>query len=117
MDELALAHRLVALVRSAQEQQQEDGHPLAIDRVFVRLGRILHLDPDTLEVAFDEVTQGTPLEGTGLALIANSGRAFCVPCGEEFTPYRRTDPCLRCGQHKWIPLEGDEVEIVELEVA
>mgnify|MGYP006289120161 FL=1 len=112
MHELSLARGLLDVVAAAAHQHEAH----RVTQVRVRIGSLAHVDPEALRLAFAAASQGSIAQGALLSLERPSGRAFCVPCGEEFDVKDRAAPCPRCDRHQWLLLHGEEMRVVDVEV-
>lgn len=113
MHEVALARNLVDIVAEATRGQNAS----RVRRVIIELGALAHVDPVALGHAFDVASESTPVvRGAELVLETTTATAFCVICGDEFSPESRDRPCPQCQQHQWILLDGEQMRVVECEV-
>lgn len=112
MHEAALCQSLVDIIR---DQQRERGFT-RVQRVFVELGALGHVDPHALEFAFEVARQNSPAAQALLEIEIVEGRAWCTDCSELVTIERRGDPCPGCGGYGMIVEQGDELRLKELEV-
>ncbi len=112
MHELSLARGIVELV----EEQARAQAFSRVRRIFLQIGALAHVEPHALTFGFDSVSRGTVAEGATLEIARPAGRGTCTDCGEEFVVAARGDGCARCGSHRWLLVDGDQMRVTELEV-
>ena len=105
-----------SIVRSMRRIQAENGYP-AVHEVTVEIGAHQLVVPDSLEMAFTALTDGTEFEGAVLIQKSVPARALCIDCEVEQERSELFDPCKECGSHNFRMLSGMELNIIEMEVA
>jgi hydrogenase nickel incorporation protein HypA/HybF len=113
MHEMALAQGIVEIV---EEHAKRLGFP-RIRRLRVAIGDLSHVEPRALAFGFDAASRGTAAEGAELALQRVPGRATCLDCGGTFPLANRAAPCPECAGHKIIVIEGEEMRVLDMEIA
>ncbi len=113
MHELALSQGIVDVVC----RQAETGGACRVLRVRIAIGALSSVAPNAIEFCFDAVSRGTLAEGARLEIDRPPGRAHCLSCETVVTIAGRECPCPLCGEHRWVLVGGDDLRVLELEVA
>ena len=113
MHELSIALNLVEIAESAAREQ----NVTHVEAVHLRLGVFSGVMPESLEFAYDVVTQGTMLAGSRLIIEEQPLVIYCPLCQLE----RKLDTiqsleCPVCGIASNEIRQGQEIEIAYLEV-
>jgi hydrogenase nickel incorporation protein HypA/HybF len=103
-------------IEIAVEQAKAQGAQ-QIHRVNMRVGTLAGVIPDSLEFAFDIVTQGTMAEGAKLEIEHIPAQCHCTQCGSDFEPKDFFYECPNCGSLNVELLHGKELELAYLEVS
>lgn len=109
MHELAITESIVAAVR-----ERLPDTPIRV--LWVQIGQLSGVVPDSVRFCFDLVTAGTTLEGARLEIEQPPGRVRCRSCADEFDTNDMIALC-RCGSADMEPLRGTELRIRQVEVA
>jgi hydrogenase nickel incorporation protein HypA/HybF len=109
MHELSIA---CAIAEIAEEQ----GAERRVVAVHVRVGHLRQVVPSALELAFELVTQGTPLEGARLELEAVPVAGRCNACGRQGALEAFPIGCAACGSVDVQVCAGEELTVEELEI-
>ncbi len=113
MHEMSLTE---SIVRILDEQAGMHGFT-KIKTVWLEIGELSHVDPESILFCFDAVSRGSPAAaGAKLEIIRVPGNAWCLDCAESVAIGRRGDPCPRCGGHDLAVTGGEELRVKELEV-
>jgi hydrogenase nickel incorporation protein HypA/HybF len=83
--------------------------------VYLEIGPLSGVVPESVRFCFDLVTEGTSLAGAKLDISQPSPRCECVDCGREFEPDGPI-PLCPCGSTAVSVLAGDELRITAVEV-
>ena len=112
MHELSIAQSIVTI---AVEHLPPE--PSATVRsVRVKIGELAGVVPDSLEFCFSAVTAGTRLEGAHLEIERVAARARCSSCGTTSAVDGFAFLCEHCGGAGLTLIEGDELQVTELEL-
>lgn len=84
--------------------------------VYLEIGPLSGVVPDSVRFCFDLVTEGTNLAGAKLEISQPNARCACADCGHEFAPDGPI-PICRCGSTAVSVLSGQELRITAVEVA
>jgi hydrogenase nickel incorporation protein HypA/HybF len=88
-----------------------------VHRVNVRIGQFRQVVPDSLQFAWELLTDGTDLAGSVLAIDHVPAVIECTGCGELTTLDWPAMACARCGGLDVRLIKGQELMIVSLDVA
>lgn len=113
MHELSLCEGILQIV----EEQARSGAVERVRAIWLEVGQLAGVELSALRFGFEVVTRGSVAEGARLEIIGRPGRAWCLPCGEEIALAGRQEPCPRCGSHQLQVVGGEELRVVEMEVA
>lgn len=108
MHELALT---CAIVESAEEA----ANGRRVLRVALDIGRLSGVMTEAIRFCFDEVANGTLVEGAFLDIREIDGRARCRHCGAEFATPDLYTACV-CGAFDIERLRGEELTIKSIEL-
>lgn len=113
MHELSLCERLIDLLQ--EESQRHAFH--RVTRIRLAVGRFACVDPDALRFAFDVVRRDTLAEGATVDIQQPPGLVWCEDCSSEREVPTRVSPCPVCGGLRLSPRGGEDLTLVELELA
>ena len=113
MHELSLAGGVLKVVEDAAVRE-----PFArVLKLHLEVGKLAGVELRALRFALEAIAPGTLLEGAELEIGEPQGRAWCMGCSTEVEIAQRGDPCPSCGAHWLAPQGGDELRVVDLQVA
>jgi hydrogenase nickel incorporation protein HypA/HybF len=84
--------------------------------VYLEVGALSGVVPDSIRFCFDLATEGTGLAGARLEITEPPARCRCRACGAEFQPDSPVVLCP-CGSPDVAVLSGEELKIVSVQVA
>ena len=99
---------------AAEEMKRHGASRLTLLRL--RYGELDNVQPDSMRMAFDAMTGGTPSEGARLELVEEPLLLRCPICQNAFHPSRRDAmfaPCPSCGNTASYSVEKGEGIILE----
>jgi len=105
----------LSLIEVAQDVLRENGGS-RVSALTVRLGQWSAVVPEALHAAFPAAAEGTPLEGARLSIVRVAGVGECPQHGPVTLEPTRGLRCPICGAPTPRLLEGDELELDELEI-
>ena len=109
MHEFSIAEALLdQVVRYAPRGPRVSG-------VDIRVGALRGLDPEAMQMSWQAVTIGTPLDGVVLSVDQLPWTITCSDCGRVWASPVPFVSC-ECGNETPAPVGGDELEIVSLTV-
>lgn len=116
MHEASIALSLVETACEViQEHAQERGGVQATG-ITVKIGQWSSVVPEALQAAFPACAQGTPLAGAVLNIVRVSGLAQCPNHGPVTLQLSQGLRCPICGAPTPELLQGDELELDEIEL-
>jgi hydrogenase nickel incorporation protein HypA/HybF len=107
--ELSIADAVVAVAC-----RHADGR--RVMRVELKVGHLRQVVPGALELAFELVAEGTPVEGAELAIEEVPARVSCRLCAAESRVTEFPFACASCGSLDVDPVAGDELFVDALEL-
>lgn len=113
MHEMSLTEGVVRIL-----EEQAAAHGFAkVKTVWLEIGELSNVDPDSMLFCFDAVAKGSAVAAEAkLEVVRVAGQAFCLGCGGTVAVSNRFDPCPQCGGHGLRITAGDEMRIKEIEV-
>lgn len=113
MHELSIA---LSLVEGAEEHAKRLGESRVV-AIHVRVGPLSGVAPDALLFAYDLACEGTLLEGSRLTIEHAPVLIHCSHCDSETVPESlQSMSCSVCGHPPACVVQGEELELVALEV-
>ena len=109
MHELAIAEALVSIAT-----RHAGGR--TVRKVEVRVGHLRQVVPSALELSFELVAHGTPVEGAELELTEVAAEGRCRGCDAETVLRSFPLTCGRCGGFDVEVIAGEELSVEALEV-
>ena len=114
---------MAEVVNVALETSRRAGDP-GVARIHIEVGEFAVASRDSLEMAFEVLTRGTPLEGTRLDISEVSGHAVCDACGFEGSAAELGDdlsepPTLLLCPHCGAPLRvtsGAGISVIDVQL-
>lgn len=110
MHEMGLCEAVLSVVRDVSDDAP-------VRRVRLRVGRRQAVVPDVLEFCWRMVAQGTGAADADLELTEVPVRVRCRSCGAEGEVDGGTLACPGCGATRVEAVAGDELDVVEIELA
>ena len=112
MHEMSIAQSIVEIV---EDVRREHGDP-RVEKVFVTIGKLVGIVPDSLEFSFQAITAGTRLDGAELVIEKVPIRARCRGCDHTFEVESFVFRCERCEGTSLEIVAGNELVVREIEV-
>ena len=113
MHELSIASGILEIVTDRLREAGGD----RVTAVTVRVGRLASVQEEPLRMAFEAVSEGTPLDGADLRVVAVPLRVHCPRCGiERDLPGIGRLACPACGTPTGDLRGGGELEIESIEL-
>ncbi|OAN11305.1 hydrogenase nickel incorporation protein HybF [Photobacterium jeanii] len=112
MHEMSLSMETVDLI-AAQTRQKGFNK---VTKVWLEIGVLSCVEPDTIAFCFDLAAKETLVEGAELEIVSKEGKALCYDCDQTVALAKRGDSCPLCQGYKLKVLQGDEMRIKEIEV-
>ena len=111
MHEVGIAEYLVEV---AEEHLQRVPHG-PVRALHVRIGEMAGVNPDSLEFAFECLTNGTALEGAALAVERVPLAVDCDACGQRTPVADYVFRCASCGAETVRIASGREMQFVSID--
>jgi hydrogenase nickel incorporation protein HypA/HybF len=108
MHELGITQEIIALV-------SERTRGARVRRVVLEIGKLAAVLPDAVQFCFDLCSEGTPVEGATLEIVAIPGMGRCRTCGALVALEQPFGQC-GCGNTDLEWLAGEELTIREVEL-
>lgn len=112
MHEMSIAEGIVQVLEEEAGRQNYQ----QVKKVWLEIGPLSAIEPESLRFCFDVVTRDTLADGAELIIINTEGEAFCLQCLETVPVQQKYDACKKCGSYQLQITQGDEMRIKELEV-
>ncbi|MBW1721660.1 MAG: hydrogenase maturation nickel metallochaperone HypA [Deltaproteobacteria bacterium] len=111
MHEMSIARDMIRIIR----EEMESHGMRRVKSVYLRLGKMTGVIPESLSFCFEVMIQGTELEGARLITEVLPLMGMCRECGCRFEIRDYTFLCPSCGSSEVEPVSGRELEVFELE--
>ena len=111
MHEMSIAENIVEIVDDATR-----GNAGIVEQVFVDVGTLVAVVPDSLEFCYAAITAGTPLERSRLVIRVIPIRVRCRDCGGTSEVESFVFRCPGCDGTALEVLSGNELSVKEIEV-
>ena len=105
MHELALAEQIRNAVIEAAAAYP-DKH---VTGVTLTVGQLRAIEPDTMEICWQAVTEETPVEGAGLEIQEVRAAGHCRNCTRRFEAEDLIFVCPECGSGDVVTVRGKEL--------
>lgn len=112
MHELSIAEGILDIVRDTI--QREPG--AVVEKVFVDVGALVAVVPDSLDFCYTAITAGTPLEGSELVIREVPISVRCRECGGSSEVKSFIFRCPHCDGGALETLSGNELSVTGIEV-
>jgi hydrogenase nickel incorporation protein HypA/HybF len=113
MHELSLSNGMLEII---EKQAIETGFD-QVRVVRLEVGALSCVERDALRFCFDSVTRGSVADGARLEIVDVPGEAWCWDCEAVVPLARRGEACGRCDGYRLKVKDGEQVRILDLEVA
>lgn len=111
MHEMSIAQNIVEIVDEAAAGKAD-----TVEQVFVEVGTLVAVVPDSLEFCYGAITAGTPLERSRLVIKVVPIRVQCNDCNQTSDVESFVFKCEGCGGTSLQVLSGNELSVTEIEV-
>ncbi|BAP89145.1 hydrogenase nickel insertion protein HypA [Burkholderiales bacterium GJ-E10] len=112
MHEMSLAHGVLQILEDAAAREGFS----RVKTVWLEIGALAAVEPDSLSFCFDVVTRGSLAEGARLEMLRTPGTAWCMPCSRSVPLAESAGACPVCGSYQVQVTGGTEMRVRELEV-
>ena len=105
---------LIRALLQTVDELRSSHHAHELRRINVSVGEFSGVDPDLLQTAFGDSTDGTPLEGVEFAIARVPLMARCRNCHVEFPMHRFRFVCPVCEGTAIVIVRGEELLLESL---
>ncbi len=112
MHEMSIAENLLNILTEILREHPE----YRIQKVFVEVGELVAVVPESLRFCYQALTEDTPLQDSELVIKVIPIRIRCQECRQEHTVENFLFRCPSCGSSSLKELSGREFAIKSLEV-
>ncbi len=112
MHEMSLAENILQLIEDTARKQQFT----QVLTVWLEIGQLACVEKESLRFYFDVVTQDSIAQQAKLKIIEITGQALCSQCNQNIAITAYHEACPHCGGHALQVIQGDGMQITELEV-
>jgi len=110
MHELALGTAIVDTVVAHADERK-------VTAVYMRIGRLRQVVPDSLLFYFEILSKDTVVEGARLELELIPARLRCAPCAREWEVDMPAFRCPTCSGADVTAVSGEEFEVESIDVS
>lgn len=115
MHETAIASSILSVVLESVARYTETEGPLMVTEIFLEVGLLSCLEPQTLKGCFEIMAEGTPAEGACLNITVLPLLGNCESCGAVETARRGFD-CPLCGKSNVDWQTGQDMKVSSIKV-
>lgn len=112
MHEMSIARNIIDIVDDISKENQVK----IVKKVKVNIGQLVAVVPDSLQFCYEAFTTGTHLENSELEIHIIPVSAECNNCKETFEVESYFFICQFCESSEIKILQGEELNVSELEV-
>lgn len=113
MHELGIARNILDIVQQSVPEEQS----AAVKRIRIRIGQLSGIVPDSLEFCFSALLSETPMRQADLVMEKTPAISLCNDCHHQFMVENFTFLCPACDSVNLETVSGNELEIVDIELA
>ena len=112
MHEMGIMSGVLDSVNTAAQNAQAE----RVTKIILNIGEMTEIIQDSLEFAFQVMSEGTLSEGAELVIKTVTPHSICLDCGHEFDHDRFHRTCPDCGSYSTSMTRGRELDIESIEV-
>lgn len=112
MHEMGIMSGVLDSVNAAAQNAQAE----RVIKIILNIGEMTEIIQDSLEFAFQVMSEGTLSEGAELVIKTVTPHSICLDCGHEFDHDRFHRTCPECGSYSTSMTRGRELDIESIEV-
>lgn len=112
MHEMGIMSGVLDSVNAAAQNAQAE----RVTKIILNIGEMTEIIQDSLEFAFQVMSEGTLSEGAELVIKTVTPHSICLDCGHEFDHDRFHRMCPECGSYSTSMTRGRELDIESIEV-
>ena len=115
MHELSLAENIMQIIEETALEQKFT-RDTRVKTVWLEIGQLACVEQESLRFYFDVVTQDSIAQQAKLEIIEIAGQALCNQCDHNVPITTHYEACPHCGNYALRVIQGDGMQIKELEV-
>ncbi len=112
MHEMSLAENIMQIIEETALEQKFT----RVKTVTLQVGQLACVEQESLRFYFDVVTQDSIAQQAKLEIIEVAGQAWCNQCDCHVSINAYYEACPHCGDFSLQVIQGDGMQIKELEV-
>lgn len=112
MHEMSLVSSLHEIVNGAMDLQGDS----RVRCVYLKIGQLSCVDPDTLRWCISSTAEGTRLEHADIVIDIEPGLAHCERCDKDYEPETLMSPCPHCGTNAQTILSGRDMRVSAIDI-
>ncbi len=112
MHEMSLAENIMQIIEETALEQKFS----RVKTVWLKIGQLACVEQESLRFFFDVVTQDSIAQQAKLEIIEVAGQAQCSQCNCHVSIVTLYEACPHCGNYSLQVIQGDGMQIKELEV-
>lgn len=112
MHELSIAEGILDIVRETLRDRPD----AVVEKVFVDVGALVAVVPDSLDFCYGAITAGTPLAASELVIREVPIAVRCRDCGGQSEVESFVFRCPHCDGRRLETLSGNELSVTGIEV-
>jgi hydrogenase nickel incorporation protein HypA/HybF len=109
---MSIAQNIVEIV----EEVLQENNASKVSKVFVEIGELMAIVPDSLDFCYRAITEGTRLEGSRLMIKEVAVTVHCENCYKDSRIEGFVFQCPFCNSQSLRIITGKELAISEIEV-
>lgn len=107
----------LSLVKGVVDLCEQYAQGMQVNLVVLEIGALSNVMADAIEFCFSACTANTLLANARLEIKKVDGTGYCLNCGKEQILSGYYEPCCFCGSFKVKVTAGNEMRLIEIEVA
>ena len=113
MHEMGIALQIIEI---ATESIPAEHAGARVERIYLEVGKLAAIVPDSLRFCFDIASEKTPLQGAELVIEEIPVVAKCRDCSHQWTIEQPAFSCTACNSGNIELLSGRELDIRSIEI-
>ena len=113
MHELGIARNILEIVQQSVPSDEEP----AVRRIRIKVGQMSGVVPDSLEFCLNALLNDTKMDRADLVIEKIPTVSLCRECGHRFSVDDFVFSCRACSSPNVEVVSGNELEVVDIELA
>lgn len=97
-------------------RRAHENHSSRITSVYIALGEIAEVDPDSIRERWRELSRGTPAQDAQLHFRVITAEVQCMACFKKYHPKNGEIHCPNCGSFGAKIISGEEFQLESIEM-